>query len=392
MVLSSAGFSLRIFVLARTKPRRLKPALLNGKVSTTGERFPRTNWIRSISMRMHTKKLLTVYALLFFAFVPSLGAQEKSPMKLVATTPLPGFTGDFDHFAVDLKGKRLFLTAEDLKTVEVFDLDGKRIKSIGGFGQPHAIHFMPDVNKFIVTDGDGFGAVHLVSGVDYKILGTIRLPPGVDGAIYSPVDKYYYVESGGEDKAAQTHKISIIDTKAFKLVGDFDLPGVHSEAMKVTSDGKKMYVNLTTPKEVGVVDLATRKLIARWPITGAETPNSMALDEPHHRLFSATRNPPKMFVFDTDSGKIVTSVPISGFNNDMWFDVARKRIYLSGSETTTVLAQKDADHYEFVADVKTGYRAKTSLYVPELSRFYAAISGKGKEGAQLAVAVFDVLP
>jgi hypothetical protein len=99
-----------------------------------------------------------------------------------------------------------------------------------------------------------------------------------------------------------------------------------------------------------------------------------------------------MFVFDTDSGKIVTSVPISGFNDDMWFDVARKRIYLSGSETTTVLSQKDADHYEFVAEVKTGYRAKTSLYVPELSRFYAAISGKGKEGAQLAVAVFDVLP
>ncbi|HET6142468.1 MAG TPA: hypothetical protein VFE02_03105 [Candidatus Acidoferrales bacterium] len=343
-------------------------------------------------MRMHTKQLLTICAVLAFAFTSRLGAQEKSPMKLVATTPLPGFTGDFDHFAVDLKGKRLFLTAEDHKTVEVFDLDGKRIKSISGFGQPHAIHFMPDVNKFIVTDGDGFGAVHLVSGEDYKILSTIKLPAGVDGAIYSPVEKYYYVESGSEDKAAQTHKISIIDTKAFKLVGDFDLPGVHSEAMKITGDAKKMYVNLTTPKEVGVVDLKTRKLIARWPITGADTPNSMALDEPHHRLMIATRNPPKMFVFDTDDGKIVTSVPISAFNDDMWFDVARKRIYLSGSETTTVLSQKDADHYELVAEVKTGYRAKTSLYVPELSRFYAAISGKGKEGAQLAVAVFDVLP
>ena len=65
-------------------------------------------------------------------------------------------------------------------------------------------------------------------------------------------------------------------------------------------------------------DLTARQLIARWPITGAETPNSMALDEPHHRLFIATRNPPKMFVFDTDSGKIVTSVPISTFNDDMW--------------------------------------------------------------------------
>src|SRR5579863_8701550 len=347
---------------------------------------------REALMSMHAKKLPAVAALLLLAISARTGAQEKVPMKLVATTPLPGFTGDFDHFAVDLKGKRLFLAAEDHKTVEVFDLDGKRIKSISGFGQPHAILFMPDVNKFIVTDGDGFGMVELVSGEDYKILNTIKLPPEVDGATYNPVDKYYYVESGSDEKGAQTHKINIIDTKAFKLVGDFTLPGTHSEAMAITADGKKMYVNLSTPKEVGVVDLTTRELTARWPITGAETPNSMALDEPNHRLFIATRNPPKMFVFSTDTGKIVTSVPCSPFNDDMWFDVTRKRIYLSGSETTTVLAQKDADHYEFVAEVRTGYRAKTSLYVPRLNRFYAAVSGKGKPDAQLAVEVFDVQP
>src|SRR5216683_492452 len=101
----------------------------------------------------------------------STSAQEKPPLKLIATTPLPGFSGDFDHFAIDLKGKRLFLTAEDHKTVEVFDLEGKRLHSITGFGQPHAAVFLPDVNKLIVTDGDDdFGRVELVSGEDYKIL------------------------------------------------------------------------------------------------------------------------------------------------------------------------------------------------------------------------------
>jgi DNA-binding beta-propeller fold protein YncE len=343
---------------------------------------------------MHAKKFVSFAVLLALGITARVGAQEKMPMKLVATTPLPGFTGDFDHFAVDLKGKRLFLTAEDHKTVEVFDLDGKPIKSIEGFGQPHAILFMPDVNKFIVTDGDDFGMVELVSGEDYKILEKIKLPLGVDGAVYNPVDKNYYVESGSGVKGADTHKINIIDTKAFKLAGDFDLPGTHSEAMAITKDGKKMYVNLSTPKEVGVVDLTSRKLLARWPIAGHETPNSMVLDEPHHRLLIATRKPPEFVVFDTDTGKIVTTAPIAAFNDDMWFDAARKRIYASGSETTTVLAQKDADHYELVAEVKTGFRAKTSLYVPQLNRFYAAVSGKGKPDAEqhLAVEVFDVQP
>src|SRR5256884_399383 len=104
----------------------------------------------------------------------SPSAQVKQPLQLVATTPLPGFSGDFDHFGLDLKGKRLFLTAEDHKSVEVFDLDGKHLHSITGFGQPHALVFLPDQNKMIVTDGDDFGMVELVSGENYKILDTIK--------------------------------------------------------------------------------------------------------------------------------------------------------------------------------------------------------------------------
>jgi hypothetical protein len=63
--------------------------------------------------------------------------QEKLPLKLITTIPMPGFTGDFDHFGLDLKGNRLFLASEEQKTVEVFDLrTGGRIHSIKGFGQP----------------------------------------------------------------------------------------------------------------------------------------------------------------------------------------------------------------------------------------------------------------
>ena len=320
-------------------------------------------------------------------------AQDKQLLKLLVTTPLPGYSGDFDHFGLDLKGKRLFLTAEDHKTVEVFNLmTGERLKSITGFGQPHAIVFLPATNNFIVTDGDGFGMVELVSGKDYSILNKIKLPPAVDGAIFNPVNKYYYVESGGNEPKGNTHLINIIDTKTFKLVGDITLPGDHSEAMAISHDGKKLYVNLTGPKEVGVVDLTTRKLIANWPIPEAETPNSMVLDEPNHRLFIATRKPPKFFVFNIDTGKVVTSLPCTGFNDDMWLDVAHKRIYVTGSDTTTVFEERDADHYEHIADVPTGYRAKTSLLVPQLNRLYVAVSGKGKDDAKLAMQIYEVQP
>src|SRR5258707_14201704 len=103
---------------------------------------------------MCAKKLLAICGLLFFSFALRVGAQEKPPMKLVATTPLPGFSGDFDHFGIDLKGKRLFLTAENHKTVEVFDLmAGNRLKSITWFTSRHSILFLPKTNNLLVTYG-----------------------------------------------------------------------------------------------------------------------------------------------------------------------------------------------------------------------------------------------
>src|SRR5437762_9761095 len=92
----------------------------------------------------------------------AVSAQERPPLKLVIITPMPGFTGDFDHFGLDLKGNRLFLAAEEHKTVEVFDLrSGERVHSIPGFGQPLMMIYLPESNQMIVTDG-GDSSVHLV--------------------------------------------------------------------------------------------------------------------------------------------------------------------------------------------------------------------------------------
>src|SRR5690349_10362736 len=297
-----------------------------------------------------------LFSTILGAFALGVYAQKSPPLKLIATTPLPELVGDLEFFAADLKGDRLFLCAENGKTVEVFNLHtGKRLRSIPGFGQPHDILYLPDSNKLIVTDGgDEFGWVELVSGESYKIIDKIKLPADVDEAVFNPVNKYYYVESGGDEPGANTHLLNIIDTNNFKLVGKIVLPGNHSEAMAVDRAGKVLYVNNSGTNEVLSVNLDTRQVVARWLVPDAKTLNAIALDEPHHRLFMATRNPPKFFVFDTDTGKVVATLPSTAYNDHMSFDAARKRIYISGTETATVIQQRDADHYEVIVDVPTG--------------------------------------
>jgi DNA-binding beta-propeller fold protein YncE len=336
------------------------------------------------------KQSLNVYIVILLLSALALEAQENLPLKLIKTTPLPGFVGDFDHFGIDRRGNRLFLAAEEHKTVEVFDLrTGERLHSIEGFGQPLMMVYLPESNHLIVTDG-GDNAVRLVDCKKYKIIKTIKLGEGVDHGVFNPVNKKYYVESGG-GSSAPTHVLSIIDTNSFKHVGDVTgLPGSSNEGMVTDAAGKKLYVNLTATDEVGVIDLDRRRLVARWPLPDAHVAHAIVLDELDHRLFTATRQPARFIVFNTDTGKVVSSLPCVGVNSDMSFDVARKRIYVTGSETASVFEQRDADHYEHIAEVPTAYRAKSSIFVPDLNRLYVAASGKGKPDAKLKLLIYEV--
>jgi len=55
------------------------------------------------------------------------GASSDSVLVLQGRTELPGYSGDFDHFAVDLQGNRLFLAAEDHGTLVLQPADGEAV-------------------------------------------------------------------------------------------------------------------------------------------------------------------------------------------------------------------------------------------------------------------------
>ena len=111
-----------------------------------------------------------------------------------------------------------------------------------------------------------------------------------------------------------------------------------------------------------------------WTITNAQNNFPMALDEANHRLFVGTRDPPKLMVFDTNSGKVISILDIANDADDIFYDAAKKRIYVScGEGFVNIFQQQDADHYNAIVSVPTAQGARTSLFVPELHRFYLAV-------------------
>src|SRR5258707_3057919 len=122
------------------------------------------------------KRMRFLGLVLVSALGVATAAQNAPPLKLVATIPLPGLhDGDFDHFAPDLDGHRLFLTGEENEKVLVLDTDSnKLVHTIEEVKAPHAILYRKDLKKMFVVAGDA-SAVQVYDADSYKMGGEIKV-------------------------------------------------------------------------------------------------------------------------------------------------------------------------------------------------------------------------
>src|SRR5438034_3237683 len=147
-------------------------------------------------------------------------AQEKQPLRLVQTIPLPDVKGRIDHLAVDVKGNRLFVAGLENKTVEVVDLrEGKGAQSLTGFAKPQGVFYVPAVDKLFVADGNE-GTVKIIDGKTLKPVGSVSVSLGADLVDYDARAKQLYVGHGGKDAGKDYGEISLIDVVAGKKALD----------------------------------------------------------------------------------------------------------------------------------------------------------------------------
>ncbi len=321
------------------------------------------------------------------AMAVNAAAQTAAPLKLVATIPLPGLhDGDFDHFAPDVEGHRLFLTGEENEKVLVLDTQAnKLVHTIEDVKAPHAILYRKDLKKLFIVAGDA-SAVQVYDVDSYKMGAEIKVSIDADSIAYDPATQYMYVVSGGREAHTPYSLISEIDTNTSKKLRDIKINTNHVEAVVLEKSGPRLFCNLTGLSAVGVMDRKGSALKATWPLPAGDKANvAMALDEANHRLFVVTRNPGKLIVMNSDTGKVVTSLPAVGMVDDMSFDPQRKRLYLAGDGSLDVFEQKDADHYTLLAKVPGSFRAKTGILVPELNRYYLAVPHHEKQDAEVRV-------
>lgn len=333
----------------------------------------------------------SVTALLARAPYATTAASSRPALTLAGTTMLPGYHGDFDHFAVDTKNGKLFLAGEDGAELEVLDLaTGALLKSVKGYGVPHSLLMMPARNELLVIDGKKPSQV--LDATTLALKRTIPIPAGADSVDYDAATQHLWVVTGGKDVPQPDCNLVELDPVTGAIVKQVHFDASHVEALAIEQQGDKLYINVSDKRAIAVVDKIKGAIVAWWPFKEAEQNAAFAFDERNHRLFDVARKPGTLVVLDTAGGRTVASFKAPERADQVVWDAANRRIYVTGGDGFIgVFEQIDADHYTDVGRIPSAPGAKTAILVPSLNRLYVAASpGEAPTGG--AVLRYDVTP
>lgn len=304
-------------------------------------------------------------------------AAPASYLDLKQTITLPGVRGSLDLMAADIAGQRVFVAAQDNHTLEVIDLrSGQRTHSVGGLNEPKGILYHPDSQRiYVSTAGDG--RVTVLDSASFAVITTIGFKEKANNLRFDPASGQLFVGVGKSFGA-----LGIVDTARDVAVGEI---GLESAPKQFEVDGNFVYANIPATGHVAVVQRDQQAVVTLWSVKGSSDNVPMALDRTHHHLFSGCE-PGKLIVFDTGTGEQIAAVDINPGSDGISYDSVRRLVYVScGEGSIDVVRETATNDYQRVGRIPTTKGASTSLFVPELDRFFLAVPGGDTEPAAVRV-------
>ncbi|HEX4665385.1 MAG TPA: hypothetical protein VH207_02200 [Chthoniobacterales bacterium] len=293
------------------------------------------------------------------ALLSATGASNDS-YRFIREIPIGG-EGGWDILTVDSPAHRLYLSHST--KVAVVDLARDAVAG--------EITDTPGVHGFVAVPelGRGFssnGKESRSSVVDLKTLNTIsKIETGEnpDALVYEPRNKEIYIFNHKGDSA------TVINAPSAEVVHTIPLGG-SPEFAAVDRAAGRVYCNLEDKSEVAAIDVTKHEVVARWPLAPGEEPTGIAFDPAHHRLFAACHN--KLLVMlDSDTGKVVATVPIGEHVDGCAFDEATQLVFAScGEGVTTIAKEETPDKLTVVQTLKTERGARTIALDPVSHRIY----------------------
>lgn len=231
---------------------------------------------------------------------------------------------------------------------------GKVLGDIPDTPRNHGIALVPKHNHgFITSAGDS-----TVEMFDLKTLAVtrrIKIPTGgLDGIMYEDFSDRIILTNHSRPIGTAV----ALNANSGDIVGTAELEDDAPEG--AASDGKgRIFVNNEGKNTIQVIDVATMRVLASWPLAPCEGPTGIAYDRKTNRIFSGCGK--TSVVVDATNGKVVATIANGDGVDALGWDPAEKLIYIpAGRDSNVTIAREDGpDKYTVVATVSTMRGAKT---------------------------------
>ncbi len=244
-------------------------------------------------------------------------------LRHVATVPLPGPPVRFDYQNVDTAASRLYVAHMNAGTLLVLDTRARRaVADLPGFPSVHGVIAVPSLGK-VFAAATGERRVIVVNASTLKStarLGPIRYP---DGLAFAPDVRRVFVS----DESSAGREL-VIDAVAERVLGSIPLGG---EAGNTIWDpvSHRILVAVQTRSEVAAIDPASARIVARYPVTGADRPHGLAIDPVRRLLFAADEARAELFVLELPSMRVLAHHRVGDDPDVLAVDPALGRVYVA---------------------------------------------------------------
>jgi YVTN family beta-propeller protein len=294
---------------------------------------------------------LPLFPLLASALVIASHLNAQAPHEYhVTRTYSLGVAGGYDYMSFDPATHLLFI-AQGTQVVVFNPAKGAVTGTITGMSHTHGIVFNKDGKTGYISDG-GANVIRVFDRGSLKETAQIAVGTNPDGMVIEPTTNHLFVFNG------RSKNLSVIDLASRKVIATVLLPG---KPEFPTADGRgHVFDNIEDTHQVIELSAADNKIIATWTIVGCESPSGMAIDAAAHRIASVCDNG-KMPVIDTDTGKVVATPTIGTGADAATFDPTQKLFFSSNGDSgdLTIVKQQDANTYVPIQTQKTAVKGRT---------------------------------
>jgi DNA-binding beta-propeller fold protein YncE len=307
-------------------------------------------------------------AIVLLAFI-GLAQQAPStgPYKVLKTVRVGG-TGGYDYVDADVEGRRLYFARTGATPrISVYNLD--TLEPVGEIPSSNAHGAVVDPKS-----GHGFASSKPILMFDSKTMQhikTIEVQGNPDGMYFDPADERVYILSHA------TPHITAIDAKEGSVIGTVDIGGMPEQAV---SDGKgHLYVDVEDKENIAVIDTKALKVTGHYDVTGkGGTCAGLAMDVRNRILFATCRDPKNMVILSADDGKIITTLPIGTNSDGARFNPATMEAFSSNVDgTLTVVKENSPTSFVVEQTVQTMTGGRTSTLDTKTNRIFVIAAEVG---------------